>query len=219
GLNTIYLHDRGLYSEKRPPSSCSILYAEIFLPSASSTASYRSSCAIISSRVVASSASVTPMASARWRSRDMATRLSCSVVGMAKAEDRVCFGGCGGLAEGTSGTKGTTLTSLGARRLIWACEQRTLSVPTVQPIRAAMASAFKPCWTSTGMPAITSLVRIKRRRSFLSGTEFIASALIMPLSPSARTRLKSCGAAVVACQRLRQWQSTHKIVFVIVIAV
>jgi hypothetical protein len=34
-----------------------------------------------------------------------------------------------------------------------------------------MASAFKPCWTSTGMPTIRSLVSLER----------IASALIMPL--------------------------------------
>jgi hypothetical protein len=33
------------------------------------------------------------------------------------------------------------------------------------------------------MPAITSVVRIERRRCFLSVTKFIASALIMPLSP------------------------------------
>jgi hypothetical protein len=51
----------------------------------SSTASYRSSCAMASSRSLASWASVTPMASACWASRDMATRLSCSVVGKAKA--------------------------------------------------------------------------------------------------------------------------------------
>ena len=68
-----------------------------------------------------------------------------------------------GLGAGTSGTIGTTLTSLGTRRLMPACEQRTLSVPAVQPSRAAMASVFRPCWTSTGMPAITSLVRIERR--------------------------------------------------------
>ena len=99
------------------------------------------------------------------RSRDIATRLRGSVVGKAKAKHRF---GCGGLAgdAGTSDTSGTTLASLGTRRLIPACEQRTLSVPAEQPSRAAMASAFKPCWTSTGMPAITSLVRIERRRCF-----------------------------------------------------
>ena len=35
------------------------------------------------------------MASARWRSRDIATLLSCSVVGTAKAKHRFCFGGFG----------------------------------------------------------------------------------------------------------------------------
>jgi hypothetical protein len=40
---------------------------------------------IVRSKHRATRVAFTPMASAGWRSRDMATRLSCSVVGKAKA--------------------------------------------------------------------------------------------------------------------------------------
>jgi hypothetical protein len=60
------------------------------------------------------------------------------------------------------------------------------------------------------------LVRIERRPPrFFPVTEFIASAFIMALSPSARTRLKSCGAAPPTAPLVVPSQN----VFVILIAV
>jgi hypothetical protein len=117
-----------------------------------------------SSRFMTSASSVMPVASARWRSRDIATLLSCST---AKAKRRFDCGGFGGWGTGTSGTSGTTLSSLGTRRLIRACEQRTFSVATVQPSRAQLSkvamSRLRQRADATGMTEdalVTNLLEV-----------------------------------------------------------
>ena len=74
--------------------------------------------------------------------------------------------GCGAKVAHACGCFGTKVAhacgDLGVRRLIFACEQRTFKVPTLQPNLSAIAGALRPCSTNVGMPAITSLVRMCR---------------------------------------------------------